>query len=145
MEHLESSLENLIHRELFGLAKKLSAAGAYTTHIRRLRCAAQINGGRTHRRNDHEGLVTDDRIIAFDPTLIVWVVPGAFWEGNTGAAPPLVAVAIILRKPDAPAIADRTTIPLRRRSGRDARLSGRPRRPAFGNVDRWYLCLFLNR
>src|SRR5205807_8061255 len=123
-KHLECNLKNLIHRQSFGLAKELATAGASTTDIRWLRCAAQVNGGRTHRRNDHEGLVTDDWVVAFDPTLIVWVVPAAFLERNVAAARDFVTVAIVFGKANAPTIAQRGPVRLCLGFGRGTILCG---------------------
>src|SRR4029078_12011670 len=112
MKELESELEDLIQRERLGSAKKFGASRLRAADVRRFRRAAIFSCGRTHRGKNHEGPVANDRIVAFDLVLMIWVIPMALLEWDVAAACSLITITIVFGKADAPSIAPLASIGL---------------------------------
>ena len=108
MKHFESELHRVIDCERVRTAKELCASRAHAADIRRRRRAPQLDAGRINEGQNHESLVADDRIVAFDFALMIRVVPASFRERNVAAARAFIAITIVFGKPDAPTIAHLT-------------------------------------
>src|SRR2546430_5073285 len=104
MKKFERELKELIDGERFRLAKKFSPAPPRAADVRRLRRAAQLHCRRADGGQDHENFISNDRVIAFQPTLIVRVVPAAASKRNIAPARAFVAIAIVFGKAYAPTV-----------------------------------------
>src|SRR5262249_16813101 len=104
-KNFKRQLQSLVDGQGLGFTKELRTARAVATDVRGLGSPAQLGHGRTDRGKNQKGLVADNRIVALDLVLVVRVVPMPFLKRNVTAPRALVAVPIIFRKPDAPAIA----------------------------------------
>src|SRR5262249_48699221 len=118
VKELKAELQRFAGGELFRTAEELRIQRIYGADVRRSGRATLFDIRTANRRQNHEQLVAFDRVVAFENVLIVRIPPATAFERNVAATRAAIAVAIVFRKYDAPAIRRLAPLWRRRRTSR---------------------------